>query len=74
MHKFVSFFGERSPMFEELNQKTEVYAKTRGIEYVWVPQVPYDVESVVQCLNEADAGLIDVEPYDDRIFNRLNDR
>ena len=40
MHKFVSFFGERSPMFEELNQKAEAYAKSRGIEYVWVPQIP----------------------------------
>lgn len=74
MHKFVSFFGERSPMFEELNQKAEAYAKSRGMEYVWVPQIPYNEDRVVDCLNESDAGLIDVEPYGDRIFNRLNGR
>lgn len=74
MHRFVSFFGERSPMFEELNQKAEAYAKTKGIEYIWEPQSPYDVEAVIRSLNGADAGLIDVEPYDDRIFDRLNGR
>lgn len=74
MYKFVSFFGERSPIFEELNAKTEEYAKLKGIEYVWVPQTPYNVEEVVANLNEADAGMIDVEPYDDSIFSRLNRR
>ena len=74
MIKFVSFFGERSPLFEELNQKTKEYALGRGIEYVWVPQTPYHVEEVIEQLNDADAGMIDVEPYDEAVFGKLNDR
>lgn len=74
MVKFVSFFGERSQLFEELNQKTREYARSKGIDYIWVPQTPYDVDEVVEQLNNADAGMIDVEPYDERIFSRMNDR
>ena len=74
MVKFVSFFGERSPIFEELNQKTKEYAATKGIDFVWVPQTPYDVDDVIARLNDADAGMIDVEPYDEKIFGRMNDR
>ena len=74
MYKFVSFFGEHSPLFDELNEKTRAYALTRGIEYVWVPQKPYHAEEVISCLNDADAGMIDVEPYDEKIFGQLNDR
>lgn len=74
MIKFVSFFGERSPLFEELNQKTKEYAATKGIDYVWVPQIPYHVDEVIANLNDADAGMIDVEPYDEQIFGKMNDR
>lgn len=74
MRKFVSFFGERSPLFEELNEKTRQYAESKGIEYVWAPQTPYNVEEVIENLNDADAGMIDVEPYDEKIFGRMNDR
>ena len=74
MIKFVSFFGEHSPLFDELNQKTREYAQSKGIDYVWVPQTPYNVEEVIQELNGADAGMIDVEPYDEAIFGKLNDR
>lgn len=74
MIKFVSFFGERSPVFEELNEKTRQYAAEKGIEYVWVPQTPYNVEEVIENLNNADAGMIDVEPYDENIFGRMNSR
>lgn len=74
MYRFVSFFGEQSPLFEELNEKAREYAAARDIEYVWAPQKPYDAEDVIRYLNESDAGLIDVEPYDERIFGRMNDR
>lgn len=74
MIKFVSFFGEHNPIFDELNQKVRDYAASKGIEYVWVPQKPYNVEEVIAQLNDADAGMIDVEPYDNRIFGRMNDR
>lgn len=74
MKKFVSFFGEMSPLFEELNKKAQMYAESRGIEYAWVPQVPYDVRTVIECMNKSDAALIDVEPYDNNIFDQLTDR
>ena len=74
MIKFVSFFGEHSPLFDELNQKTKEYAYSKGIDYVWEPQTPYHVEEVIEQLNDADAGMIDVEPYDENIFSKLHDR
>ena len=72
--KLVSFFGERSDLFAELNEKTAAYAKQKGIAFEWAPQTPYSVDDVVKHLNEADAGLIDVEPYGEDIFSRLNGR
>lgn len=72
MYKFVSFFGEPSPVFDELNEKAKLYAKSRGIEFSWAVQKPYDVDNVIEHMNRSDAALIDVEPYDDRIFDRLN--
>ena len=74
MYKFVSFFGEHSPLFDELNEKTRAYAAAKGIDFVWIPQKPYAVEEVIAQLNDADAGMIDVEPYDERIFSRMNQR
>ena len=74
MIKFVSFYGENSSVFEELNEKTRQYAEERGIEYIWKPQTPYNVEEVIENLNDVDAGMIDVEPYDEKIFARMNDR
>lgn len=74
MKKIVSFFGEKTPLFQELNDKTKAYAQKKGIEFVWHPQVPYDIEQVISELNDADAGLIDVEPYGENVFAHLNDR
>lgn len=74
MKKLVSFFGGRTALFEELNEKAAEYAGTKDIEFVWAPQTPFDEASVIEELNQADAGLIDVEPYSEPIFSRLNDR
>lgn len=74
MIKFVSFFGERSALFEQLNERAVQYAADKGIEFVWVPQKPYDRADVIARLNDADAGMIDVEPYDEEVFGRLNER
>lgn len=74
MYRFVSFFGERLPLFEKLNLKAEEYARSKGIEYVWSPQTPYDVDEVIAQLNRSDAGLVDVEPYDENIFGKLTDK
>lgn len=74
MKKMVSFFGERSDLFAELNERAKNYAATKDIEFVWAPQTPYDLDDVIAQLNDADAGLIDVEPYGENVFAHLNDR
>lgn len=74
MKKIVSFFGEESPVFVELNNKAKEYALSKGIEYKWSVQKPYNLEEVIAELNNADAGLIDVEPYGENVFGSLNDR
>ena len=74
MRRLVSFFGERTPIFNGLNQEIAAYAAQKGIEYIWKPQVPFDREQVITFLQDADAGLIDVEPYDESIFGQLGDR
>ena len=74
MYRLVSFFGDESETFKKLNKTAEEYAKEKGIEYIWAPQNPFNQSDVIAHLNDADAGLIDVEPYNDEIFNKLNDR
>ncbi len=74
MKKIVSFFGDRSPLFTELNRRAEEYARSLDLEYRWVPQLPFNEEEVVAQLREADAGIIDVEPYGEPIFSRIKDR
>ncbi len=74
MKTLVSFFGERSELFQELNERAAAYAKMKDIEFIWAPQNPFDADSVVRHLNNADAGLIDVEPYSDEIFDKMNGR
>ncbi len=74
MKRIVSFFGDRSPLFTELNRRAEAYARERDLEYVWAPQLPFSEEDVVARLREADAGIIDVEPYGEPIFRRIKDR
>ncbi len=72
--RFVSFFGEHSPIFDALNDRAVEYAKQHGFEYVWAPQKPFNKEEVIQYLRESDVGLIDIEPYDASIFTRITPR
>ena len=44
MKKIVSFFGEDSELFRELNKKAEEYAGSLGVEYKWALQNPYSRE------------------------------
>ena len=73
MKKVVSFFGDWSELFAELNRRAEEYALTLGLEYRWVPQLPFSEEEVVEELRHADAGIIDVEPYGEPIFSRIRE-
>lgn len=74
MKKFVSLFGERTEIFEELNQKAASYAAERGLDYRWEPQEPFEQEKVIEILKEADAGLIDVQKYDREIFSGIKEQ
>ena len=71
MRKVVSFFGDRSALFTQLNRRAEDYARSLDLEYRWVPQLPFSEEEVVGELQHADAGIIDVEPYGEPIFSRI---
>lgn len=72
MKKIVSFFGEKNAVFEKLNSRAEEHAQKRGLEYVWAPQTPFDQRNVIEELKNADAGIIDIEPYGEDIFKKIN--
>jgi len=74
MKKVVSFFGEKSEVFEKLNARAKEYAATRGLEYKWALQNPYNQQNVIEELKDADAGIIDIEPYGEDIFKEINTR
>lgn len=74
MKKIVSLFGERSPLFESINTEVTEYAAAKGFAYAWAPQTPYQLDHVIELLNDADVGIIDVQPYDETVFRRLSPR
>ena len=74
MKKIVSFFGDRSELFAQLNRRAEDYARSLDLEYRWVPQLPFSEAEVIRELQNADAGIIDVEPYGEPIFSQIKDR
>jgi len=74
MKRIVSFFGEKNEIFEQLNANIMAYARSRGLEYIWAPQEPFDRNQVIHMLEEADAGIIDVDPYDEEIFSKISRR
>ncbi len=74
MTKVVSLYASRSPMYEDLNRRASDYAKDLGFEYVWAPHDDYSDEYAIEQLKDADAGIIDVDPFDKKIFSQLGDR
>lgn len=74
MKRIVSFFGDRSETFVDLNEKARIYANEKGLEYVWMPQTPFDRVKVIEELKKSDAGIIDVEPYGEETFKEIHDR
>lgn len=73
MKRIVSFFGDKTEIFCMLNKQAEEYAASLGMEYRWVPQLPFSEESVIRELQNADAGIIDIEPYGESIFSQVKD-
>lgn len=72
--RIVSLFGERSGVFEDLNARALEYAAALGFEYDWRTPAPFTPENVAACLADAEAGIIDVEPYGEDIFQRIKSR
>ncbi|MCC8027991.1 MAG: phosphoglycerate dehydrogenase [Clostridium sp.] len=73
MKRIVSFFGEKTEIFCDLNERAQEYASSLGIEYRWVPQNPFSQEEVIKELQQADAGIIDIEPYGEAVFSRIKE-
>lgn len=71
MKKIVSFFGDKSEIFVQLNQRSAEYAGSLGLSYEWAPQTPYDQADVIARLKNADCGIIDVEPYGESVFQAI---
>ena len=74
MKKIVNFFGAPTEIFRTLNDKAGAYARSLGMEYQWQIQDPFQQSDVIRSLREADAGIIDIEPYGEEIFSRLGGR
>ena len=74
MKKMVSLFAKRNELYTMLNEKARIYAAEKGIDFEWKPMEPYTVEACIDALKDADCGLIDVEPYDAKIFSRICER
>ncbi len=73
MKKIVSLYGQPTPLYNILNERAKEYAASKGLEYVWAPMDPFSVENAVAALKGADAGIIDVQPFDGQIFSQVND-
>ena len=71
MKKIVNFFGDNTALSVSLNRKAADYAESLGLEYSWAPQLPYSQEAVIRALQEADAGIINAEPYGEPVFSRI---
>ena len=73
MKKVVCLYGTPSELYNELNDRAKEYAASLDLEYVWVPMQPFSNEAAIEALKGADAGIIDVEPYDRAIFSEIRD-
>lgn len=71
MKRIVSFFGDKSEVFCELNKRADEYAASLGMKYEWIPQLPFSKENVINELKNSDAGIIDIEPYNEEIFSQI---
>lgn len=74
MKKLVCLYGTHSDLYDQLNVRAKEYAAEKNIDYEWVPMTPFTNEAAIAALKDADAGIIDVEPYDNAIFSQIKDR
>lgn len=73
MKKIVNLYGLPSDLMNEQNERAKAYAASKGLEYVWVPMPDFTPQKAIAALKGADAGIIDVEPYNSEIFDEIKD-
>jgi phosphoglycerate dehydrogenase-like enzyme len=71
MRKIVSVVGEYTPVYAALNRRAEEYAGKAGFSYTWIPSQPYNLDETVRLLSEANAGIVNTEPYGESVFSRI---
>lgn len=71
MKKMISFCGDRTALFEELNRQAKEYAAAAGIAYQWLPGIARDRAAAVQHLRQTDCAIIGMEPYDQALLQQL---
>ena len=67
----MSFFGSRNEELIYLNNEARSYAEKLGLVYTWIPMQPFDKELAIKAMKEADAAIIDVDPFDESIFREI---
>jgi D-3-phosphoglycerate dehydrogenase / 2-oxoglutarate reductase len=74
MKEIVSFLGDGSDIYISLNQQAAQYAREKGFNYTWLPQIPFNQRDVIEALKKSDCGIIDIEPYGEEIFTEVKQR
>jgi lactate dehydrogenase-like 2-hydroxyacid dehydrogenase len=73
MKKIVSIVGEYTPIYVALNKRAEEYAGKAGFGYTWMPSQPYNLDETIRLLCEADAGIVNTEPYGEPVFSKIHE-
>jgi phosphoglycerate dehydrogenase-like enzyme len=73
MRKIVSIVGEDTPVYAVLNKRAEEYARKTGFSYTWIPSQPYNLDETIRLLSEADAGIVNTEPYGESVFSKIHE-
>jgi D-3-phosphoglycerate dehydrogenase len=74
MKRLVCVYGTHSDLYDRLNDRAKAYAAEKNVDYEWIPVEPFTREAAIAALKDADAGIIDVQPYDGAIFSQIRDR
>jgi D-3-phosphoglycerate dehydrogenase / 2-oxoglutarate reductase len=74
MKRVVSLVGSRNSDFVPLNERASLYAATIGLEYIWLPMQPLDWKVAIEALRDADAAIIDMEPYNESVFREIGSK
>lgn len=76
MKKLVSIFYKPFLETNDLNERAQRYAAEKGLDYEWIkiPECDFTEEKVIAALRDADAGIIDTQVFDEKIFSQINEK